>query len=196
MRTAVNTLIPPELLLRAYSAGFFPMADSNTGEIGWHCWDVRGIFDLEAFHIPSRLQRELRKRPFEIRIDTAFNAVITGCADREDTWISDVIRESYRQLFDLGFAHSVEAWRDGALCGGLYGVAIRGAFFGESMFHVAPNASKAALIALVNRLRARRFRLLDTQMVTSLTEQFGAHYIPFTEYQSRLAYAMKYDCVF
>ena len=169
-------MIPADALLNAYASGWFPMAVAP-GEIRWYSPDPRGILPLETFHVPSRLARSLRKEPFEIRVDTAFRGVIEACAARDDdegNWIDDEIIESYCALHDKGFAHSVEAWRDGRLAGGLYGVSLGGAFFGESMFHRASGASKAALVALVERLRHAGFVLLDTQWVTPHLLQFGA----------------------
>jgi len=191
-----SQIIPPEVLLEAYSRGIFPMASPLTGRVEWYQADPRGIIDLERFHIPCRLRRSLRQNPFEIRIDSSFDEVIAACADRDDTWISRAIRNSYQGLHRAGYAHSVESWRDGSLQGGLYGVAIQGAFFGESMFHRTDNASKAALIALSGHLRSRGFQLLDTQMVTPLTAQFGAELISAAEYQIRLKKALHSDCQF
>jgi leucyl/phenylalanyl-tRNA--protein transferase len=181
-------MIDPVLLIDAYRQGIFPMA-MDDGEMAWFSPDPRGILPLEAFHCSDRLARTLRSGRFEIRIDTAFGAVIRACAERTDedgTWINAEIVESYEELARLGVAHSVEAWLDGMLAGGLYGVHLGGAFFGESMFHRAPNASKVALVALVERLRARGFVLLDTQWVTPHLEQFGAIEIPRAEYLKTL----------
>jgi leucyl/phenylalanyl-tRNA--protein transferase len=166
------------------------------GAIRWFSPDPRGVIPLESFHVPARLARVVRRGAFEIRIDTAFAAVIRACAeaerDRDDpgTWISAEIVDSYVALHDLGFAHSVEAWRAGRLAGGLYGVALGGAFFGESMFHRETDASKIALVALVDRLRACGYVLLDTQWVTPHLEQFGAVEIPRAEYLRRLHAAL------
>ena len=171
-------MIPADLLLHAYRSGAFPMAVPSR-EIAWFSPDPRAIIPLdEHFHIPHGLQRTLKKNLFEIRINTAFEDVMRGCAEREDTWISNEIFVSYANLHMLGHAHSVEAWREGRLAGGLYGVAIGGAFFGESMFHRATGASKIALWALIERLRTRKFTLLDTQWLTPHLEQFGAKEIP------------------
>lgn len=169
-------MIDPDLLLEAYRLGVFPMAMEN-GEIRWFSPDPRTILPLDAFHVPHGLKRERRAHPMEIRIDTAFAEVMRACAERADTWINDEILESYHNLHSLGWAHSVEAWSANELVGGLYGVAIGGAFFGESMFHRATGASKIALWALVERLRERRFALLDTQWLTPHLEQFGAQEI-------------------
>lgn len=166
-------MIDPDLLLHAYRLGVFPMAMED-GEIRWFSPDPRAILPLETFHIPHGLKRERRTRPIEIRIDTAFEEVMRACAERAETWINQEIIESYVHLHRLGWAHSVEAWSPDELAGGLYGVAIGGVFFGESMFHRATGASKIALWALVEHLRARRFTLLDTQWLTPHLEQFGA----------------------
>ena len=190
-------MIDPALLVRAYRDGQFPMA-LDGGEIGWFSPDPRGVLPLETFHVPSRLARIIRRQVFDVRVDHSFDAVIRACAaDREDgTWINDEIIESYTALHRLGLAHSVEAWQDDRLAGGLYGVSLGGAFFGESMFHLVPDASKVALVALVDRLIRRGFTLLDTQWVTPHLEQFGALEIPRAEYLARLRAALKRDCRF
>src|SRR5262249_852279 len=153
--------------------GIFPMAMEN-GEIAWFSPDPRGIIPLDAFHIPHGLQRALRKNRFEIRLNTAFEDVIRACGERAETWIIEEIVVSYVNLHRLDFAHSVEAWLDENLVGGLYGVSLKGAFFGESMFHKVADASKVALVELVNRLNDRGFRLLDTQYISSHLRTFGA----------------------
>jgi leucyl/phenylalanyl-tRNA--protein transferase len=194
-------VIPSDLLLAAYSSGWFPMAD-EAGSISWYSPDPRGVMPLDTFHLPSRLQRTIRRSPFEVRIDTAFADVIRACAnaerDGEDggTWISDEIIASYCELHALGYAHSVEVHDGGRLVGGLYGVALGGAFFGESMFHTATDASKIALVALVDRLRARGFTLLDTQWVTPHLQQFGAIEIPRPEYLRQLEASLAVDASF
>ncbi len=190
-------MIDPALLVRAYRKGLFPMALED-GEIGWFSPDPRGILPIETFHVPGRLARLVRQAPYEIVIDRAFEAVMRACAERprEGTWISDEIVESYTALHRLGLAHSVEAWRGDELVGGLYGVHLGGAFFGESMFHRATDASKLALVALVDRLARRGFTLLDTQWITPHLAQFGAIEIPRAEYLRRLADALKRDCSF
>ena len=170
-------MIDSDLLLEAYRLGVFPMA-MDDGEIRWYSPDPRTILPLDAFHVPHGLKRERRAQATEIRINTSFIEVIRGCAARADTWINEEIIESYSHLHKLGAAHSVEAWSANELVGGLYGVAIGGAFFGESMFHRTTGASKIALWALVERLRERRFTLLDTQWLTPHLEQFGAREIP------------------
>ncbi len=159
----------------------------DNGEIGWFSPDPRGIIPLdESFHIPHGLKRTLKKQPFEIRFDTAFDQVMLGCAQRETTWINELILRSYCRLFDLGYGHSVECWQDGKLVGGLYGIAIGGVFFGESMFSRVTDASKVALVALVERLRKSGFTLLDTQWTTQHLETFGAQEINRVEYLRRL----------
>ena len=190
-----DTNLPPELLLEAYAAGIFPMGMPN-GEIHWYSPDPRGIIPLENFHTPRGLRRTLKLPEWELRIDSDFGAVLAGCAAREDTWITEFIAQSYAQLFDSGHAHSVEIWRDGILAGGLYGVALGGAFFGESMFHHVTDASKVALWHLVQLLRKNGFTLLDTQWSTPHLEQFGAIEIPRSQYLSRLRAALRQKAIF
>jgi leucyl/phenylalanyl-tRNA---protein transferase len=190
--------LDPALVLRAYREGIFPMA-MESGEIGWFSPDPRGVIPLDAFHIPTRLARVVRSGRFDIHIDRAFEAVMRACAEREDddgTWISESIVECYVTLHRLGIAHSVETWHGDELVGGLYGVHLGGAFFGESMFHHATDASKVALVALVDRLRRRNFRLLDVQWVTPHLEQFGAIEIPQEEYLGMLKQALSKDTPF
>jgi len=193
-------VIPSRLLVAAYASGWFPMA--SEGEIRWYSPDPRGILPLDAVHIPRRLARVVRSGRFRIEVDRAFVDVMRACAaderDREDpgTWIDDEIIESYTALHEAGIAHSVETWVDDRLVGGLYGVALRGAFFGESMFHHVTDASKVALVALVERLRSRGYLLLDTQWVTPHLEQFGAVEIPKEDYLRRLERSLTLDCTF
>jgi len=188
-------MIEPHLLLQAYASGWFPMAvDDPAGEgIEWFSPDPRGIIPLERFHVSKRLERVVRQGKFEVAIDRAFADVMQACAGRDETWINQEILESYRELHRLGFAHSVECWLDGELVGGLYGVSLRGAFFGESMFHRVTDASKVALHALVSRLRDRRFGLLDVQWVTPHLVQFGAVEVSRQRYLQMLRYAMTLD---
>ncbi|HEV7867450.1 MAG TPA: leucyl/phenylalanyl-tRNA--protein transferase [Chthoniobacteraceae bacterium] len=189
-------MIPPELLIQAYRGGAFPMAMEN-GEIAWFSPDPRALIPLDdGFHVPHGLRRVVKKRLFEIRINTAFDEVLRGCARRAETWINDEILASYSELHRLGHAHSVEAWRDGQLAGGLYGVAIGGAFFGESMFHEVTDASKVALHALVTRLREKEFSLLDTQWATPHLQSFGVMEIPRAAYRRLLAGCIDAQCRF
>ena len=185
-----------DVLRAAYRDGWFPMGERGTRLVEWFSPDPRGVLPLTGLHVPARLGRTVRAGRFEIRVDTAFAAVMRGCAERDDTWISDVILESYQALHAAGEAHSVECWRDGKLVGGLYGVALGGAFFGESMFHVETDASKVALVALVERLRAREFLLLDLQWVTPHLAQFGAVEIRRGRYLQLLEQAVARPCRF
>ena len=193
--------LTPDLLLRAYAAGIFPMAeDADDPRVFWVDPEQRGVLPLDAFHLPRRLMRTLRHDVFEVRCDTAFEDVVRGCAEprpeRPKTWINEEIVQLYAALFRLGFAHSIEAWCEGELVGGLYGVSLGGAFFGESMFSRADNASKVALAHLVARLKLGGFRLLDTQFVTEHLRQFGATEIPRTLYRRRLAAALEVEAHF
>src|SRR6266404_2666512 len=174
-------MIAPELLLQGYRLGVFPMAMEDDS-IEWFSPGPRAILPLEDFHVPHVLRRLLRRRALKTTIDKAFSEVIAACAEREDTWINSEIIESYTRLHELGNAHSVEAWKEGRLAGGLYGVAVGGAFFGESMFHCVTDASKIALVALVEHLRARKFVLLDTQWLTPHLQQFGGIQISRSQY--------------
>jgi leucyl/phenylalanyl-tRNA--protein transferase len=194
-------VIPADLLLAAYASGWFPMADDE-GQLSWYSPDPRGIIPLDGFHIPARLERVVRRSAFRIAVDTAFDEVIHACAEAErdpndaGTWISEEIIDSYLSLHHHGYAHSVEAWADDRLVGGLYGVALGGAFFGESMFHRATDASKVALVALVERLRSRGFALLDTQWVTAHLVQFGAIEVPRPEYMQMLEASLRLEASF
>jgi leucyl/phenylalanyl-tRNA--protein transferase len=184
--------IPPELLLQAYSQGYFPMADD--GWIHWYTADPRAVLPLDPLHVPRRLARALKKTPFTYTRDGAFEAVIRACADRESSWISEGIVRSYTGLHHAGYAHSVEVWRGEELVGGLYGVHLGGAFFGESMFYRVADASKAALVHLAEHLTARGFVMLEIQMITPLTAQFGARHVPRRPYERMLAAALKKPC--
>ncbi|MCU0796004.1 MAG: leucyl/phenylalanyl-tRNA--protein transferase [Akkermansiaceae bacterium] len=182
--------IPPQILLGAYAQGVFPMAEE--GEILWFSPTKRGIIPLdEGFHVTHGLRRAMRKKPFEIRMDTAFEAVMRGCAEREETWIDEAIVASYLRLFELGFAHSVECWDEEGLQGGLYGVSLGRAFFGESMFSRKTDASKIALVHLVEWLRGGGFELLDTQWMTPHLRTMGGIEVPRARYLKMLAHALR-----
>jgi leucyl/phenylalanyl-tRNA--protein transferase len=187
--------LTPEIVLRAYAAGIFPMAESREdAKLYWIDPETRGILPLGSFHLPRRLRRTLRLKPYEVRADTAFEEVLRSCAEptdrRPNTWINEEIMGLYAGLHAMGHAHSVECRRGGKLVGGLYGVSLGAAFFGESMFSRETDASKVALVHLVARLRRGGFKLLDTQFVTPHLRQFGAVDISRDAYHRRLAEAM------
>jgi leucyl/phenylalanyl-tRNA--protein transferase len=186
--------LTPDLLLRAYSVGLFPMADAQTGEICWYSPDRRAVIPIERYVPPRSLRQVIRRRVFQVRIDTAFEAVMWGCAaprrGDDRTWISEEMIAAYAALHRAGFAHSVETYLEDRLVGGLYGVAIGGAFFGESMFYRMPNASRVAFHALVERLRERGYVLLDTQFLNPHVERLGAVEIPRAAYLRRLKAAI------
>jgi leucyl/phenylalanyl-tRNA--protein transferase len=193
--------LTPDILLEAYAAGIFPMAESaDDPELFWVDPTRRGVLPLDAFHIPRRLKRVLRRGGFAVRVDTAFGAVMQGCAEasetRPSTWINAEIIRLYSALFERGAAHSVECWHQGALAGGLYGISLGAAFFGESMFSRVTDASKIALVELVARLRRGGFRLLDTQFLTPHLARFGGVEIPRAHYHRLLAEALRYPAVF
>jgi leucyl/phenylalanyl-tRNA--protein transferase len=169
------------------------MGDEDTGAIHWYAPNPRGILPLDDFHVPDNLQRRVERGEFEVTADREFETVIQACADRDRTWITEPIIRVYSQLHEMGFAHSVECWKDGSLAGGLYGVALGGAFFGESMFYRVSNASKVALVHLVRQMRAGGYTLLDTQYSNAHLEQFGVIEIPRNEYEDRLADAITVD---
>ncbi|ASR06612.1 leucyl/phenylalanyl-tRNA--protein transferase [Rhizobium leguminosarum] len=188
--------ITPDILLRAYSIGLFPMAESaDDPEIFWVEPELRGVLPLDHFHVSKSLAKAVRKKPFEIRFDYAFDQVIAACAEetsgRPSTWINRTIRSLYSTLFDMGHAHTVEAWEGNELVGGLYGVSLGSAFFGESMFSRRTDASKICLVHLVDRLRERGFTLLDTQFTTEHLKTFGAIDVPKADYAAVLAAAME-----
>jgi len=188
--------ITPELIVRAYRAGIFPMSESaGSTDVFWVSPEQRGILPLDGFMASTSLRKAMRKSPFMVRVDTAFEAVIEGCAtvgeDRDETWINATIRSVYGELFRRGVAHTVEVWDGTELVGGLYGLSIGSAFFGESMFHRATNASKMALAHLVDRLNAGGFTLLDTQFITDHLASLGGIEIPRTDYEEMLASALE-----
>lgn len=190
--------IPPDLLLRAYASGVFPMAEeADDPEVFWVRPEMRGIIPLDSFHVPKSLTKVVRQGRFDVRRDTTFAAVIDGCAEssegRTKTWINGPIREAYGELFARGHCHTVEAWRDGKLVGGLYGVTLGRAFFGESMFSREADASKVCLVHLVTHLKERGFILLDTQFTTDHLKRFGAIDVPRNRYDQLLSQALQGD---
>ncbi len=196
MTTPVPRQLDTQFLLMAYRNGFFPMAESNTGPISWFSPDPRAILRLEKFEVSRSLRRKIRSGYFQIKLNTAFTEVIRACAERPETWISGEIVDAYTRLHLEGHAHSVESWHDGRLAGGLYGVAINGAFFGESMFARETDASKIALVFLVERMRERKFLLLDTQFINPHMERMGACEIPREEYLALLENALSSPATF
>jgi leucyl/phenylalanyl-tRNA--protein transferase len=193
--------IPTELLLKAYASGVFPMAESASDpEVFWVRPEMRGIIPLDGFHTPRSLRKTIRKGVFDIRFDSDFEATIDACAEkreeRRSTWINAPIREAYVQLFRMGYCHSVEAWLDDRLAGGLYGLALGRVFFGESMFSRETDASKVCLAALVDRLVERGFVLLDTQFTTEHLKHFGAIDVPRAKYEKLLAEALTGEATF
>lgn len=190
--------VTPELLIRAYSQGIFPMGDSHNPEapVRWYAPDPRCILDIDNFHIPKRLARTYRQDKFTLKVNSAWEQVMRLCAKREDTWITEEIIDVYSQLNRAGLAHSVEAYYEGELAGGLYGVSLGAAFMGESMFHIVRDASKIALIYLVERMKERGFSLLDCQFMTDHLSGFGAINISREEYLWRLELALRQDCSF
>lgn len=193
--------IPTDLLLKAYASGVFPMAESAADpEVFWVRPETRGVIPLEGFHIPKSLAKTIRKGRFLVTVDQAFGSVIDGCAEareeRRNTWINGPIREAYVELYRRGHCHSVEAWQDGRLVGGLYGVSLGRAFFGESMFSRERDASKVCLVRLVERLIERRFVLLDTQFTTEHLKRFGAVDVPRRKYERLLEEALAGEASF
>lgn len=183
----------PNLVVHAYAQGIFPMAD-ETGTIHWYAPDPRAILEHEHLHVSRSLRATIRKRIYEIRMDTAFEQVMRNCGARHETWINEEFIRTYTYLHTVGLAHSVESWRDGKLVGGLYGIALGGAFMGESMFSQATDASKVCLVALVEHLRARGYVLHDTQFVTSHLATLGVTEIPRRVYEQRLKTALRLSC--
>ena len=193
--------ITPQVLLKAYACGLFPMAESaDDPGLFWLEPEQRGILPFDAFHLPRRLRRTIRNDIFEIRVSTDFQRVIDGCAEpmpgRQKTWINREIRRLYGELFDMGYCHTVEAWQEGELVGGLYGVSLNGAFFGESMFTFKTDASKVCLAHLVARLVVGGYSLLDTQFVTDHLSKFGTLEVSQSDYNDRLSEALKLETDF
>jgi leucyl/phenylalanyl-tRNA--protein transferase len=189
-------LLKPDNMLRLYASGAFPMADEKGETINWYMPEIRTIIPLDAFNFPRSTRKAVEKMNFEIKFDTDFTKVVMGCSDREDTWISQELINAYKRLRKRGHVHSVETWLEGEMVGGLYGVTFRGAFFGESMFSNVSEASKAALMALINHLIERDFILLDVQYMSEHLKMFGAIEISFDEYTNLLHKAYTRGCEF
>ncbi|MCH7722434.1 MAG: leucyl/phenylalanyl-tRNA--protein transferase [Bacteroidetes bacterium] len=189
-------LLKPDNMLRLYASGAFPMADDKTGAINWYMPDVRSIIPLDNYKIPRSARKAIKKKNFEIKLDEDFTQVIMRCSDRKETWISEELIKAYKRLRKRGHVHTVETWLDGELVGGLYGVTFRGAFFGESMFSSVSEASKAALVALINHLIEKDFLLLDVQYMTEHLQMFGAIEISFDEYKKLLHNSYTRGCEF
>ncbi|HTP42113.1 MAG TPA: leucyl/phenylalanyl-tRNA--protein transferase [Nitrospiria bacterium] len=187
--------LTPELLVQAYAQGFFPMGEED-GSIAWYWPDPRTIIPLDGFHVSKRLVQTVRQQRFKIAIDHDFEGVMRGCADREETWITEPIVAAYTALHRQGVAHSIEAYKDGRLVGGIYGVSLGGAFMGESMFSRVTDASKVCLVHLVERLRERGYTLFDVQFTTEHLKRFGAVEIPRKEYLTHLRIALRQACHF
>jgi leucyl/phenylalanyl-tRNA--protein transferase len=186
----------PDNMIKLYATGAFPMADEVTKKIDWYLPDIRTIIPLDNYNIPRSLKKYLEKKEFEIRFDYNFPDVVKGCQDRETTWISDELVDAYLRLQEKGHVHTVETWEDGKLVGGLYGISFRGSFFGESMFSRVPQASKAALAALLEHLNEQEYTLLDVQFITPHLKMFGAVEITFAEYNKLLYESYTKDCSF
>ncbi len=189
-------LLKPDNMLRLYASGAFPMANKRAGTINWYLPEIRTIIPLDAYNFPRSARKAIEKIDFEIKFDSDFTKVITGCADRKETWISNELVNAYKRLRKRGHVHTVETWLGDEMVGGLFGVTFRGAFFGESMFYKVSEASKAALIALINHLIERDFILLDTQYMTEHLKMFGAIEISFDEYTKLLHKAYTRGCEF
>ena len=197
----MQLVLTPELVLEAYRHGLFPMSYSGDSPyVHWVCPKLRGQLSISNLHIPRRLKKTLRHAPYDVRVDTAFKAVMEGCAQtkekRPETWINPSIIESFCALHEQGHAHSVECWQDGALVGGVYGLKIGGAFFGESMFQTARDASKIALVHLTARLWRGGFTIFDTQFTNDHLEQFGVYEVQHDEYMKHLQDAITQDSDF
>jgi len=189
-------LLKPDNMLRLYASGAFPMANDKTGTINWYMPDVRTIIPLDNYNIPRSARKAIENINFEIKFDTDFTSVIMGCSDREKTWLSPDLIAAYKRLRKRGHVHTVETWLNGELVGGLFGVTFRGAFFGESMFSRVSEASKAALIGLINHLIEKGYLLLDVQYLTEHLQMFGAIEITFDEYTKLLHSAYTRGCEF
>jgi leucyl/phenylalanyl-tRNA--protein transferase len=192
----VSAILTPELILLAYRQGFFPMAESSDGEIYWHFPERRAIFPIYDIKVPRTIRKIQKQFIYSYDIDRNFEAVISNCANREETWINDEIIMLYTELFYMGFAHSVEVYKNNQLVGGLYGVAIGGAFFGESMFNLEPNTAKLAFYELIKILQNNKFSLLDSQYLNPFTHSLGAIEISKEDYLQMLKNALLLDCSF
>lgn len=189
----VDLPLTPKRLLLAYAHGVFPMGDDDSGAVQWFAPDPRAHLPLDDFHVPHNLRGRVRRREFSVTADRDFEAVIRHCADRPRTWITPRIIRAYTSLHEHSYAHSVECWQDDELAGGLYGVALRGAFFGESMFYRISNASKVALVHLVRQLRAGGFKLLDIQYPNEHLKQFGVVEVPKSTFETQLTHALGFE---
>jgi leucyl/phenylalanyl-tRNA---protein transferase len=194
--TGKDDFLKPDNMIRLYATGAFPMADEITGKIDWFLPEIRTIIPINNYNIPRSLKKYLSGQKFEIKYDCSFLPIVKGCQNRETTWISEELIEAYQRLEKKGFVHTVETWKDGELVGGLYGIAYRGSFFGESMFSSVPQASKAALAALLEHLHQQEFILLDVQYMTPHLKMFGAVEITFAEYNKLLYKSYLKDCKF
>ena len=193
---AYREYLKPEIMLRLYAQGAFPIADEKTKVINWYVPEVRAIIPLDNYNCPRSLKKVLVNSNFEFRFDYDFLSVVKNCAKRKSTWISDELIDAYLKLDKLGYMHTVETWQNNKLVGGLYGVAIKGAFFGESMFSKVTQASKAALVKLLEHLKRKNFVLLDVQIMTQHLKMFGAIEIDFNQYQAMLLKAYSVECSF
>lgn len=191
----IEDLLQPEMMLHLYTQGAFPMADSEE-EINWYMPEIRTVIPVDEFNVPRSLKKFLASGGFEYKFDTCRLEIIKSCAEREETWISNRLIEAYKNLIDLGFLHSVETYYGGKLVGGLYGIAYRGAFFGESMFSKMPQASKGALVKLAERLKEKGFTLIDVQYQTEHLKMFGAREITFDEFTGLLKKAYRKNVSF
>jgi leucyl/phenylalanyl-tRNA--protein transferase len=189
-------LLKPDNMIRLYAKGAFPMADEKTGAVNWYLPETRCIIPLDNFNIPRSLKKSLHKTGFEIRYNSDFINVVKGCADRESTWISEELIDAYIRLNEKGYIKTVETWKDGELVGGLYGISFCGAFFGESMFSKAPQASKVALVNLIYQLKEKNYVLLDVQFMTEHLRMFGAIEISWDDYQAKLLKSYTRNCEF
>lgn len=191
-----DELLELEVMIRLYAQGAFPMADSETNSINWYLPEVRCVIPIDMYNIPRSLSKFYKTAPFEYRIDQDFITVVESCADRDPTWITPKLISAYLNLWNYGFIHTVEVYRDGSLVGGLYGVAIGGAFFGESMFSNETQASKCAMLRLLEILSKNKFTLLDVQYITDHLSMFGAREISMNKYKALLKKAYKSNPLF